>query len=198
MAAAAASNPWVEWHNPQVVESAASNPKWHNPQVAESAASNPKWHNPQVEVAESAAPTSDDFQDELDKAKTKDMPEQMRRAAEGEKSESEAPRCAATADEEEEEAPRRTVKLGQAYKNYRRNIAFKLAKHFAKKASFAMWLKVFRKEDICLEDLCFTEEDMDHFLNTVASWEAHEQEWKNSLRRGRTQSTDTMASRCLG
>ena len=35
-----------------------------------------------------------------------------------------------------------------------------------------------KEEDLCTEDLIWTEDDMDHFLNTVASFETHKQDWK--------------------
>ena len=157
--AAAASN--SEWHNPQVAESAAHTSdnswvEWHNPQVAESAAhtsDNSERHNPWADwrnpqVAESAAPTSDDFQ-RMDEATMQDMPQQMRGEAVGE----------------------------EAFQNYRRSILKKLDQYELKKAFLMVWLKIFRKEDICMEDLCFTEDDMEHFLNTVCSFETHEREW---------------------
>ena len=42
-----------------------------------------------------------------------------------------------------------------------------------KKAIRRTWLRHFKEQDMTLEDWLWTEDDMDHFLQTVASYETH-------------------------
>ena len=48
-----------------------------------------------------------------------------------------------------------------------------------KKIFFACWRSTVREENtLCMQNLIWTEADMDHFLHTVASFETHKRHWK--------------------
>ena len=75
---------------------------------------------------------------------------------------------------------RRTYKLGKAFQNWKR-VQLKLLQDMqSKKVFFMTWRRAVQKDDnlLCLEDLLWTEDDMDNFLDTVASFETHERLWK--------------------
>ena len=76
---------------------------------------------------------------------------------------------------------RRIGSLWQSSKNYRRRMLHVLDQHMDKKVFFAVWRKAYRGEDLCREDLCWTEENMNHFLSTVASHETHARHWHQQL-----------------
>ena len=136
----------------------------HCPLVAASAASHFGRCNPQVaqrhtpQVAESAASASVDLQ--LNLANMKDLTQQE--CGEAAKS------C-------------RIFKLGQSFKDYRMTILMTLDEHLTMKVFFAVWLKADRGEDLCMEDLCWTEDNMDHFLHTVASLHTYKRVWRKQL-----------------
>ena len=69
---------------------------------------------------------------------------------------------------------RRQKKLGKAFQNYRRSILHMQWCMMKKKAIWRTWLRATKKEEMTLEDWLWTEDDMDHFLQTVASFETHE------------------------
>ena len=59
---------------------------------------------------------------------------------------------------------RRIGSLWQSSKNYRRRMLYVLDQHMIKKVFFAVWLKAYRGEDLCMEDLCWTEDNMGDFF----------------------------------
>ena len=136
----------------------------HSPLVVASVASHFGRHNPQVAqrrnplVAESAASADSDFQ--LNLANMKDLTQQE---------------CG------EEAKSRRFSKLGQSFMDYRMKILMVLDKHMIMKIFFVVWLKAYTGEDLCMEDLCWTEDDMDHFVHTVASFQTHKRDWRKQL-----------------
>ena len=126
-----------------------------NPQVAASAA--------RTQVAESAAGAVDDFQQEYDKANMQDMTLEERQDA-----------C-------------RSLALGKAFQNWRRSILKALSEMQFLKSFFMAWrnqvnLLKGKEGDLCLEDLLLTENDMDHFLHTVSSFETHKEMWRKTRR----------------
>ena len=70
--------------------------------------------------------------------------------------------------------PRRTEKLGKAFQNWRRVQMKFLADMQKKKIVFMTWRQ---KDNVCMQDWIWTEDDMDHFLHTVASFETHKRLW---------------------
>ena len=64
---------------------------------------------------------------------------------------------------------RRTEKLGQAFKNYRRNQLYRLKK--------AMHAKANNTNAKCLDDRVWNEDDMDNHLHEVASFDTHKTWW---------------------
>ena len=142
--------------------SADRSPRRHNPQVAASAAS--------TQVAVSAAIAVDDFQHEYDKhdiqheydeANMQDMTLQQRGDV---------------------VQTRRTSKLGKAYQNWRRSQLKFLADMKRKKVFFVAWVRWrWSRGIMCLKDLLWTEDDMDHFLHTVSSFETHKRRWRQEL-----------------
>ena len=92
---------------------------------------------------------------------------------------------------------RRVEKLGKAFQNWRRAQLHRLEGMKIKKVTFLAW-RVFLNEEkvergesrteevpVCEEDLLWTEDDMDHFLHTVASFETHKRIWKEKLEKRR-------------
>ena len=73
-------------------------------------------------------------------------------------------------------AQRREYKLGPAFANYRRAIYRKLTDMRLKKVVFHGWRHGHR-DRMSIAELVWTEEDMDHFLTTVASYESHKKSW---------------------
>ena len=70
---------------------------------------------------------------------------------------------------------RHIEKLGKAFQNWREVQLKRLADMQKKKIFFACW----RREEnmLCMQDLIWTEADMDYFLHTVASFETHKRHW---------------------
>ena len=124
-----------------------------NPQVAASAA--------HAQVAESAASAVDDFQQEYDKANMQDMTLQECQDA-----------C-------------RSLKWRKAFQNWRRSILKTLSEMKNLKCFFVAWrnqvnLLKGKEGDLCLADLLWTEDDMDHFLHTVSSFKARKETWQET------------------
>ena len=89
---------------------------------------------------------------------------------------------------------RRVEKLGKAFQNWRRTQLHLLA-GMKIKVTFLAW-RVFLNEEkvergesrteevpVCEEELLWTEDDMDHFVHTVASFETHKRIWKENLQK---------------
>ena len=83
--------------------------------------------------------------------------------------------------------PRRTEKLGKAFQNWRRVQMKFLAEMQYKKILFMSWKGVAQwrlgldgqgENKVCMQDLLWREDDMDHFLHTVASFQTHKRLWK--------------------
>ena len=75
---------------------------------------------------------------------------------------------------------RRTFKLGKAFQNWRRAQLKFLQEMHRKKMYFMAWCREAKgeRDELCMEDLLWTEDDMDHLLHTVASFETHKHLWK--------------------
>ena len=73
-------------------------------------------------------------------------------------------------------AQRREYKLGPAFANYRRAIYRKPTDVRTKKSVFHGW-RYGHRDRMSIAELVWTEEDMDHFLTTVASYESHKKSW---------------------
>ena len=79
--------------------------------------------------------------------------------------------------QEEAKAPSRRVgKLGKAFQNYRRTILKIHADMMKKKVYFVAW-RHREKANMAFADLVWTEDDMEHFLRTAASFETHKAMW---------------------
>ena len=119
--------------------------------VAASAASS---SNP--EVVDSAACASDDFHRFYDEANMQDMMVQDRAVV---------------------VQSRRCIKLGKAYQNYRRAQMRRLDQMPLKKTVFVIWKRLAQGtvSEMCMEDMIWTEDDMDHFLHTECSFQAHKE-----------------------
>ena len=124
-------------------------------------------------MAVSAA--SDDPQRQYNQAQMDDMTQEERKEA--------------MLHQEEEEGTRQTSrssKLGKAFQNWRRVQLKFLHDMQRKKFFFVSWQRVVQGENmLCMQDLIWTEDDMDHFLMTVASLETHKRLWKEKGRSGR-------------
>ena len=84
--------------------------------------------------------------------------------------------------EEAKNPSRRAKKLGKSFQNYRRSISNILRDMMKQKAYLMAWRTAFRArrgrpDDMALADMVWTEEDMEHFLRTVASFERHKALW---------------------
>ena len=121
-------------------------------EVAASAASSSERRKPQV--AESAASVGDEFQHEYDEAHMQDMTQQERGHA---------------------AQSHRIHKLGKAFQNYRRAQLKNLAEMQVKKICL---MGLLPRQHLCMEDLVWSEDDMEHFLHTICSFETHEHLWK--------------------
>ena len=81
-------------------------------------------------------------------------------------------------DEQEDAktSSRRVEKLGKAFQNYRRAIINILRDMFLKNVYFLAWRHQIIS-NMTFADLVWTEDDMEHFLRTVASFETHKRLW---------------------
>ena len=77
---------------------------------------------------------------------------------------------------------KRTAKLGKAFQNYRRAILHLFWGMMVKNRFFeAWWHKTHPTHRRALAYLMFTDDDMEHFLNTVASFKEHKDRWHKKL-----------------
>ena len=86
---------------------------------------------------------------------------------------------------------RRSEKLGKAFQNWRRALLQKLGDMQKKKELFMQWRSACRRGQLsvvypsCMEDLLWTEDNMDHFLHEFASFDTHKRLWLEKKRRGK-------------
>ena len=125
-------------------------------QVAASAAS--------AQVVVSVDSAVDDFQHEYDEANMQDMTLQER----------EFVACS-----------RRSVNLAKSFQNWKRSQLKFLREMQIKKMFFMAWRRGEKenKEDLCMQDFLWTEDDMDHFLQTVSTFETHKNIWRQKRKR---------------
>ena len=89
-------------------------------------------------------------------------------------------------------AQRRECKLGAAFANWRRKILHELRNMMKKKADISRG----DKSSASLAQLVWTEEDMEVFLRTVASYDAHKKSWL-AERKARTNKTHPLHSKAM-
>ena len=72
----------------------------------------------------------------------------------------------------------RTIKLGAAFKNFRRGIVNLLNRMIKSKLFFMLWRNSHLHEKYTpFEDMLWTQDNLDYFLRTQASFEAHKAWW---------------------
>ena len=84
---------------------------------------------------------------------------------------------------EEQRDSRRCTKTGKAFQNYRRVLLHILRGMVKKKRYFMIWRSLVPKwsHAFKMEDLIWTEDDMENFLNTKASLETHKHLWRERV-----------------
>ena len=93
----------------------------------------------------------------------------------------------------------RVGKLGKAFQNWRRAILHALRGKQLQKSFFLAWRNAcpLQQGTGCMADMIWTEDDMDHFLITVASFSAHKRSWKEQRQERAIWGNKNMASPCL-